>query len=319
MSNLLNKATLVMIPSGVKAGKLYSVIPESGAGDFDISRNSLANRINSQDAIQSEAIDVSRLQYGNGCPTYLQEPARTNLFLNSRTPVTQTVTVASGTTYTVSGSGVGSVVLSDAGTGTVTTGNDVTFTASSTSLVCTVTDMDWVQVEAGSFSTMIIDTLGASETRVIEYCLGGIDASLYNSAEGVLFVEAAVFKGDTSERYITLMSGSSTDRVYMRWTPVNNQIRFVVFSGGVSLDYTATLADTSLMNKLAIKYKLNDFAVWINGIEVHTDDTGDIPATPLDQIRFTSNTGTNRFHGNCQKLYYFPVALTDEELQQLTT
>ena len=61
-----------------------------------------------------------------------------NLALNSATPATQSITVVSGADYTVECTGV-SIVLSGAGTGTVTEGNPVEITASTTTLTLTVT------------------------------------------------------------------------------------------------------------------------------------------------------------------------------------
>lgn len=61
-----------------------------------------------------------------------------NLFLNSASPATQTITVVSGATYTVSITGAGQIVLSGAASATVTAGSPASFTASTTSLVCTV-------------------------------------------------------------------------------------------------------------------------------------------------------------------------------------
>lgn len=61
-----------------------------------------------------------------------------NLALNSAAPATQGITVISGAQYTVECTGSGSVVLSGAGTGTVTEGNPVSVTASTTTLTLTV-------------------------------------------------------------------------------------------------------------------------------------------------------------------------------------
>ena len=38
-------------------------------------------------------------------------------------------------------------------------------------------------------------------------------------------------------------------------------------------------------NKIALKYKANDFALWINGTEVATDTSGITP-TGLDRLEF---------------------------------
>ena len=72
--------SLLMIPSGTKAGKLYSVLPEDGTGDFTVSRNSVANRVNSAGLLESMAVNVPRLDYSDGvCPALLTEPQSTNL------------------------------------------------------------------------------------------------------------------------------------------------------------------------------------------------------------------------------------------------
>jgi hypothetical protein len=62
-----------------------------------------------------------------------------NLVLNSETPATQTVAVAAGATYTAAMSGIGSVELSGAGTGTATDGAPIAVAAADSSLILTVT------------------------------------------------------------------------------------------------------------------------------------------------------------------------------------
>jgi hypothetical protein len=84
MSTLLDEASLIVTPNGYKAGKLYSVVPSSGAGDLDVTRATTATRVNSAGLIESVASNVPRLDYTNGsCPSILVEPQRTNLVLRS--------------------------------------------------------------------------------------------------------------------------------------------------------------------------------------------------------------------------------------------
>ena len=81
---LLDNASLVMIPSGYKSGVVYSQVPTSGAGDLDFTRASTATRINSASLIESVASGVPRLTYSNGsCPSLLVEPQRTNVATDS--------------------------------------------------------------------------------------------------------------------------------------------------------------------------------------------------------------------------------------------
>ena len=79
--SLLDKASLVQIPSGYKATKLYSVVPDSGAGDLSFARSSSATRVNESGIIETIAIDTPRIDYtGGGCGKLLIEPQSTNSF-----------------------------------------------------------------------------------------------------------------------------------------------------------------------------------------------------------------------------------------------
>jgi len=76
-------ASLVLIPSGVKEGKLHSQKPLDGTGDFTVVRASSATRVNEQGLIETVAANVARIDYtdGSGCPALLVEDASTNLAL----------------------------------------------------------------------------------------------------------------------------------------------------------------------------------------------------------------------------------------------
>ena len=76
--------SIAMIPSGVKASKLYSVLPTDGTGDFTTTRASVATRVNENGLIEEVASNVPRLDYSDGtCPSLLLEPASTNLVVQS--------------------------------------------------------------------------------------------------------------------------------------------------------------------------------------------------------------------------------------------
>ena len=84
VSGLLQSASLLLIPSGYKANKLYSEIPTNGNGDLTWTRTSTANRTNASGNIELMATGVPRLSYMYGsCPSALLEPQRTNIGLRS--------------------------------------------------------------------------------------------------------------------------------------------------------------------------------------------------------------------------------------------
>jgi hypothetical protein len=80
---------LALIPSGYKAGKIYSVLPTNGDGDFTTTRNTVAKRVNKNGLIEEVASNVPRLNYPlidgvvSGCPSYLLEDERENLVINN--------------------------------------------------------------------------------------------------------------------------------------------------------------------------------------------------------------------------------------------
>jgi hypothetical protein len=81
----MSTPSVLLIPDLLKAGKLYSQIPNSGAVDFDVTRATTAFRTNASGILESVASGVPRLDYpiGGGCPSLLVEPAATNLLLRS--------------------------------------------------------------------------------------------------------------------------------------------------------------------------------------------------------------------------------------------
>jgi hypothetical protein len=78
MSDLLNKASLVVIPSGYKEDTVYSVVPSDGSGDLSFTRASNGTRVNSAGLVevcpwnllqQSETFDNAFWSVDNGSIT----------------------------------------------------------------------------------------------------------------------------------------------------------------------------------------------------------------------------------------------------------
>jgi hypothetical protein len=323
--SLFDDASLVLTPNGVKSGKVYSIKPTDGVGDFDFTRASSATRVNSDGLIETVSTGVPRLDYTNGsCPSLLLEPQRTNLYLNSETLVTQNVTTTA-TSYTVSFYGTGTITFSGTYVGSlVGTGVNnrvsLTFTATAGTLTSTITGTCTKgQLEAGSYPTSYIPTVGGTVTRVAETCSGAGDVNTFNDLEGVLFAEISALANDGTSRRLSISDGSSVNEIMLELDESSNTLRaFVITASGFSYISSQVLSDITNYNKVAIKYKQNDFALWINGFEFDVDNSGNTPIN-LSVMKFTGGNGGSPFYGNVKQIQYFDTALTDQELEQLTS
>jgi hypothetical protein len=81
MSAFYDQASLVVVPSGYKSGKIYAQKPLTTDGQLTFTRASTATRVNASGLIETVASNVPRLDYSGGatCPRLLLEPQRTNL------------------------------------------------------------------------------------------------------------------------------------------------------------------------------------------------------------------------------------------------
>ena len=175
-------------------------------------------------------------------------------------------------------------------------------------------------LEQGSYPTSYIPTNGSAVTRSAETANGSGDASTFNDSEGVLMVEISALDSSGGNREMTLSDGSTSNRVIIQYRD-NSNIRIILAkSTGDEFDTGVIPFNTIEINKIAIKYKTNDFAFWVNGIEVYSNNTGNtFSVNTLSQINFDGGTGGNDFYGNTKQIQYYDSALTDSELETLTS
>jgi hypothetical protein len=180
------------------------------------------------------------------------------------------------------------------------------------------------QVEQGSYPTSYIPTSGNIATRSADVCNGAGTSAEFNGSEGVLFGEIAFAESQSSSSHrISLSNGTTSYRMIIQQnnnaTPNRLQFYFIV-TPSAQTDFQHTLTDITQFNKIAFKYKENDFAVWVNGVEVLTDTSGvTFPEGTVNQLNFDDGVGGNDFYGKTKQLTTFKTALTDSELETLTS
>ena len=372
---------LALIPSGVKAGKLYSVLPTNGDGDFTTTRNTVASRVNENGLIEEVAANVPRLDYSDGgCPSLLLEGTATNVVvysedftqtnwnsasgvqLSSTTTLTPSgstnavriknvggvnndlrsvVSITSGLTYTNSiymrrVSGVGSVILKHVnGGGSSINGLTSEWQKFSSTVLSNSTNGRFylevrtlndeievwgAQTEQNSYSTSYIKTIGTAQTRSADTATGAGDATTFNSSEGVLMFEVSTLTSSGGNRIISLTDGTSANKLEFNFDPISNRFT-LVFTANSSNQYIVQLALNEInFNKIAVKYKSNDFALWINGIELNSQLSGNTSlSNSFDRINLANQSGGFNFYGNTKQIQYYDSALNDSDLEKITS
>lgn len=245
----------------------------------------------------------------------LVEEARTNLFLNSNAPATQSITVVNGTVYTVSLHGTGSAALSGAGAGTATNGSPVTFTASSTSLTVTITGSPtYVQVEAGSFATSPIITAGSPITREADSMSLAIPA--LSGAYSVLAIGTANAPNPhtSNQNFVQMDELTDTQRWVIRKNTTGAYLSTLVGGAGAGFAPSGTWLP-GVRTKFAGGIQANSQAAVFNGGTPGTATAATLPNAPT-RIRLGSNSaGTESFNGIIEGVAVVPRRLSNAELQ----
>ena len=176
------------------------------------------------------------------------------------------------------------------------------------------------QLEEGSYPTSYIPNYGtaAGVTRSAETANGAGDASTFNDSEGVLMAEISALDDDLTNRRITISDNTTNNRIVLGFADTSNTILALVGSNGTQFISTISISDTKLNNKFALKYKQNDFALWVNGIEIATGTSGNTPLN-LNNLKIQGSTGFSNFYGNTKQIQYFDSALNDSDLEKLTS
>jgi len=178
------------------------------------------------------------------------------------------------------------------------------------------------QVEQGSYATSYIPTQGSAVTRVADVCEGAGNEQVINSTEGVFYFEGSALADDGTNRFLSLNDGTTNNYIYFRYVSTSNQYLFRTQVGGDTVNtLSGFLSDTTQNHKFAFKFKSGDYAMWVDGVEISTDTSSTIfPSNTLSNLEYSFPTnGGDGFASNTKDLRVYNTALSDSELETLTT
>ena len=143
---------------------------------------------------------------------------------------------------------------------------------------------------------------------------------MINSTEGCVFGEGNFAESNSSSYnyFVSLSDGTSNNRLEIRQSASNLQFlwRVATYQSEIS---TSSL-DVSGNFKFALNYSAANIKFYVNGNLIGTINTPTLwSANTLNRLAFDDGAGGNRLSGKVKQLQVYDTALTDEQLEALTS
>jgi hypothetical protein len=175
------------------------------------------------------------------------------------------------------------------------------------------------QVEVGSYATSYIPTTSASVTRNADVISKTGISSLIGQTEGTFFVD--IYRENLASPFIFMLANSVGSSAYLNSIYMFQQANGTIVSDGFisgTLQFSFSSSGLSVgRHKLAIAYKQNDFVWYIDGVQVATDTSGNVPTFSAFEINGADISSTSNVETNAAALW--KTRLTNTQLAQLTS
>jgi hypothetical protein len=175
------------------------------------------------------------------------------------------------------------------------------------------------QLEQGSYPTSYIPTTSASVTRNADVISKTGISSLIGQTEGTALLDFEFNGEDESIIMDIAANGLSPQNRIILYQPNTTIVQFIVLDNSIAqVNIASSSYSVGQRLKVAIAYKLNDFAFYINGVQIGTSGSGTVPLTNRIDIG-------NRQDGgypspiSVNNAILFKTRLTNDQLAQLTT
>jgi len=181
------------------------------------------------------------------------------------------------------------------------------------------------QLEALAFPTSYIATTSAQVTRAADNVsmTGTNFSSWFNATQGTFYSESnSVNPLTTTDAYsIYASSGALTDFIYL--DNYGTRLQAAVRSSGTfSINYITAIGayPVNTFVKAGIYYQANNFGATYSGNTPNTTSSGNVPVGVNNLVIGASPFSGNAYlNGRIKKILYYPTALTNAQLQALTT
>jgi hypothetical protein len=172
------------------------------------------------------------------------------------------------------------------------------------------------QLEAGAYPTSYIPTVASTVTRNADVISKTGISSLIGQTEGTMFwdINVDIISATNSENILNIDNGGFGTTMYLIKTAVGT-LGGELYNGGVVQFSSTTPITQKGRYKCALAYKTNDFALYINGIQIGTDSSGTIGAMSRLQL---GQGVLGASVGNTNSVVLWKERLSNEQLTLLT-
>lgn len=174
------------------------------------------------------------------------------------------------------------------------------------------------QVEAGAYATSYIPTLGAAVTRLADACSKTGISSLIGQTEGTLFGEVVLNDNSVSTaiRLRNSATGLYNDTIALEFSDTRQPQVITLTSGVTQVNIVGTALSTGT-HKIAFAYKLNDFALYADGVQIGTSSSGTVPIG-MNEIYIDQFIDGGIRNASQKQTLLFKTRLTNAQLAELT-
>jgi hypothetical protein len=178
------------------------------------------------------------------------------------------------------------------------------------------------QTEKGAYPTSYIPTTSASATRVADACFKTGISSLIGQSEGVIFADIPpqTFNNSAFQTIAIIYPNAGLGGTYFHFykkTGTTN-LFFELYNATVQCSMSYTMANNTRY-KVAAGYKNNDFVLYVNGVQVGSDNTGTVASVTYSTLEMGYDSFNTNSQMSLSEFVLFKTRLTNAELASLTT
>jgi hypothetical protein len=170
------------------------------------------------------------------------------------------------------------------------------------------------QAETGTFPTSYIPTNGSAVTRTADVASLAVSEFGYNQDQFSVVVESDFFGADLAVSTLCYIGESNDDRVLLYYN--SQDVNYQVKSAGSA---QAQRAVAGYVSKSAYRYKLNDMVLAGDGNISITDTSANLLSGAQNNIYIGGYfNGNGKLNGHIKSIQYYPLGLSNAQLQALT-